>query len=196
MNQNEFINFEEVEKSLRFFPKWASHDPNQVLGLINLMFHVTKENPNISSALEIGSHIGETTNMFLGIPNIKKLYCVDDYTNQDIKMNFIKRMKAYMVSGRLIVINKEINDAYHILQNKKFDLIYIDAPEYLKNKSNLDLWKNLLNPNGFLCGHDYHNFRWKEALLSVDSFFKDNKNSFKELTVFKDTSWCMQRLDQ
>jgi len=194
INDYELINFDEVKDSIRFFPKWASHDPYQILGFINLMLYVNKKNPNISSILELGSHIGETTNMLLGFPNLKNIYCVDDYSVGEIKKKFLKRMFQFIYNKKIFVINKPIKDAFDIFKNKKFDLIYIDSPEYLRDNSNLDLWKDLLNENGFLCGHDYENNVWKETLLSIENFKEKNIKYFKPLKIFEDTSWCFEKM--
>jgi hypothetical protein len=192
----EIINFEEIKESVRFFPKWTSHDTNQVEGLINLIFYMYKKNPNIASLLEVGVNIGEATNIFLGFPFITKMHCIDDFKNKETKRFFLKRIANYFLKKRLLILNRPMNEIYSAVKDKKFDIVYIDIPELLTDASNLDLFKNLVNLNGFLCGHDYNPTEWLSVRKAIDTFIDNNKDSYKDLKYFTDTSWCIQKIKE
>jgi len=127
------------------------------------------KNENIKLGLEIGSHVGQSTNDILKSFKNLTLMCVDywDLEKQrnhhsysvpnikDVYNQFLSNIVHYGVANRVIPINMSSNEASEYL-DMKFDFCYIDANHTEEAVYNdLCNWYPKLNENGFMCGDDW-----------------------------------------
>ena len=126
------------------------------------------KNENIKLGLEIGSHVGQSTNDILKSFKNLTLMCVDywDLEKQrnchsypvpnikDVYNQFLSNIVHYGVANRVIPIHMSSNEASEYL-DMKFDF-YIDA-DHTEEAVYNDLcnWYPKLNENGFMCGDDW-----------------------------------------
>jgi predicted O-methyltransferase YrrM len=151
-------------------------------------FSDTKE----MTMIEIGSYAGESTEIFA--KNFKQVIAIDpfenDYDSNDVTCNYMDLTDVYykFISvienyENVIHIRKTSDDAIEDLKNTKVDLVYIDGLHtYEQVKKDIENYKNLLEEDGFICGHDYHEV-WEGVVKAIDESLgkPDNK--------FSDTSW-------
>ena len=175
--------------SVRFFPWWDQMEVRQVVGLIQMINEIVKLDPTVSNLVEIGTHIGEATTIFLGFSNFKKIYCVDPFIiSPYFEELFNKRLSKYF-GVRCFPIRKTSED-YVKDFNEPLDMVYIDGDHsYESVQRDLKLWYNKLRANGFLCGHDYSDLE-PESKLAIDEFISANE---LKLRLFEDWSWYVQK---
>jgi len=169
--------------SVRFFPKWDINDPRQVTGLIQLCLDLVKLGTDLEG-VEIGSLYGESTNIFLSFPHIKKLTCVD----LTIQSRFTKRLANWIADKRVHPLEMGSATAADLFEDSSLDFVYIDADHsYAAVKSDLEAWYPKLKPNGILSGHDYGSAFKDDVIKAVDEFLKLHNLQLKQ---YPDSSWA------
>jgi hypothetical protein len=164
-------------------------------GLRELISYIKKfKNTKEMRMIEIGSYAGESTKIFA--EEFKEVVSIDpfinDYDENDITCQYMDLTKVYdtfmqSISGyeNIKHIRKTSDDAYFDLKNEKFDFIYIDGMHtYDQVSKDIDNYKNLINYDGFLGGHDYHPV-WQGVVDAI------NENVGTPDATFSDTSWIV-----
>ena len=167
--------------------------PNAKKGLFDLIQFMDEKTPVKSlEIVEIGCYVGDATAIFAGY--FKHIYAVDPWENgydptdaasyqhpmAIIEKQFDEMARNYNNISKLKMPSDEaVKHFPHI------DAIYIDGVHtYDGCKKDLNLWRNLVKPGGFICGHDYQS-RFPGVMKAVDEFGKPDK-------LFSDTSWAFQ----
>jgi hypothetical protein len=173
-----------VDKSVRFFPWWNRFDSSHIIGLINMMNHILEYN-KISNIVEIGSHLGESSSIFLGFPQIKTIYCIDTWDNYQYENIFNERLRNHL-DNRCIKLKSTSELASKSFENNSLDMVYIDGDHnYECVKKDIDIWYQKVKSGGILSGHDYHE-SWPGCKLAIDEFIANNHYI---VTTFIDCSW-------
>jgi len=150
--------------------------------------------PRESIILEIGSYVGDSTEIFA--KNYDKVIAVDPWVNgyddrdaasyqhdmKTVESQFDDLMKKY----DNIVKHKMTSSEYRDICFHRFDMIYIDGLHTYKGvKSDFTLWHDMIkHTGGWICGHDYQD-RFPGTIKAIDEFRKPDK-------IFGDTSWCIK----
>lgn len=162
---------------------------NDLINYINEFKDTTK-----LTMIEIGSYKGESTEIFL--KRFKHVISIDPYINDydindpacfsnykkisEIYFEFFENVSKY---GNLKHIKKTSDDAFLSLNNIKVDFVYIDGLHtYEQVKKDINNYKNIINFEGFIGGHDYHN-NWKPVIKAIHEELGEPDK------IFKDTSW-------
>jgi hypothetical protein len=139
--------------------------------------------------LEIGSYVGESTVMFA--ENFKQVISIDPFVDNydptdlscayapfnEVYEKFLKTTLPYIKS-----IRETSKNAYTILKDFKFDIIYIDGIHTLEGVwFDIEHYRNLVKSNGYLSGHDYG---WGNIRHSIGQLLDDKVDA-----TFKDGSW-------
>lgn len=176
-----------ANKSVRFFPWWNRYESSHLIGLIQMINDIFDIHPNISRMVEIGSHLGESTSIFLGFKKIQQIYCVDIWKNKHNENIFDQRLKNY-IGNRCIKMKCSSKLACDKFDDNSIDMVYIDGNhQYKYVKDDLILWYNKLKPGGILSGHDYDE-SWKGCKRAIDDFILNNNYTIKS---FIDCSWYL-----
>lgn len=177
--------------SERFFPWWREHEVDQVIGLLHMISEIIRIEPKIFTMVEIGSHIGEGTSIFLGFLSIEKIYCVDTW-HMDTNFEEIFKMRLSRYFGhRCFPVKKSSEEFAHEFTDI-LDLVYIDGDHrYEFVKKDLTTWYEKLRVGGFLCGHDYSLHPFPEVKRAIDEFV--SKYNLK-ITTFVDASWYIRKI--
>jgi predicted O-methyltransferase YrrM len=159
-------------------------------GLDDLIAWINKFRPTSEMRmLEIGSYIGESTLQFA--KHFKQVVSIDpyleNYDDNDLACNAWPLQWAYhrfientMYIPNIKSIRMTSDDALEVLNRYRWDFIYIDALHtYEGVKNDIQNYKGLLVPGGFLAGHDYG---WEGVKQAVDENIRVHE-------TFKDTSW-------
>lgn len=162
-------------------------------GLLDLINHIKSyQDTKQLSMIEIGSYAGESTILFSKY--FKSVISIDpfinDYDPNDITCSYMKLEDVYYKFKDVISnydninhIKKTSDDAFIDLINEKFDFVYIDGLHtYEQVKKDINNYKQLINPNGFIGGHDYHE-NWVGVKDAIDEIL--GQPDLK----FQDTSW-------
>ena len=173
--------------SVRFFPWWHPLDCYQLMGLIGMINSIIKKKPQISILVEIGSHLGESSTIFLAYEQIEKMYCVDPWNQNPIyEQTFDTRLKPFIESKKCIKLKQFSEEASEKFSNNSIDMVYIDGNhDYEDVKLDIDTWYPKIINGGIPSGHDYTNDH-PGTKLAIDEFI--NKKQLK-LSIFSDTSW-------
>lgn len=134
--------------------------------------------------LEIGVAFGGHAEHILK-NTIANVTCIDQYkpyfgswdgiqTEQDFN-ELYEFAKARLEGERCELIRASSVDAYELLKNKKFDLVFIDAQhDYDWVKKEISLYLPLINKGGTLSGHDYNRQGFAGVCDAVDEFVSGN----------------------
>lgn len=146
--------------------------------------------------VEIGCYVGDSTEIFAK-NGFKKIHCIDPWKNgYDDKdaasfqhdMKIIENQFNRLVEKYLNIAKYKMksDDALPLFKNKSLFLIYIDGLHtYDGVKNDMNKWIYKLQPNGFLCGHDYQG-KFPGVIQAVNEQLGD-----PDMT-FRDTSWTKQ----
>jgi predicted O-methyltransferase YrrM len=121
-----------------------------------------------STVVEIGSYAGESTIMFA--QRVKSVIAIDPFVNDydlndgtcfaadlptTVYQRFLENISPY---NNITHIQKTSDDAVADLAGQQFDVVYIDGVHtYEQVKKDIENYRGLVKPGGFLCGHDYGN---------------------------------------
>lgn len=164
-------------------------------GLISLIEHINSINPTKElSMVEIGAYAGESTTLFA--KHFKHVITIDPFINDydpnditcqhmDLELVYEKFKENIKPFENISHIRDTSDDGiFHIL--KKVDFVYIDGLHtYEQVKKDIDSYKPLINKNGFIGGHDYHQV-WQGVVNAV------NEKLGEPDMIFIDTSWIKQ----
>ena len=94
--------------------------------------------------------------------------------NQDARFNLVKeKLKNNISKNQVEILKMTSQDALEILDNIRFDFIYIDGNhQYKFVKFDIENYFKLLNSSGYLIGDDYRIESVKDA---VNDFRANNK---------------------
>lgn len=173
--------------SVRFFPWWDPLNCYQITGLIGMINSIIKIKPHISTLVEIGSHLGESTTIFLGYDQIEKMYCIDPWNQNPIyEKTFDSRLQPFIESKKCIKLKEFSKEASKKFLDNSIDMVYIDGNhEYEYVKSDIETWYPKITNQGIISGHDYIDAH-PGTKLAIDEFIAKEK---LKLLVFPDSSW-------
>jgi predicted O-methyltransferase YrrM len=160
-----------------------------IRGLNNMCLNIK----NISKMVEVGSYIGESTEVFAQNFSNSIIYCVDPwqsgydtYDNASIDMDgvedeFDKKMKKY---NNIFKIKKTSIEASYDFENNSLDFVYIDANHtYQSVATDIEIWLPKIKKEGYIGFHDYDNLDVKRAinerLGEAEYCFEDQSVFFK-----------------
>jgi len=178
-----------VNNSVRFFPFWNQIDPNQVIGLLEMVNHIHTNNPNAKHWLELGSNIGESSTIFLGFPFVEKLECIEQAPGN---VQLLKtKYSEYVQSNRCSIHHGFSYALVNKFDNESLDVDYIDADHnYDSVVRDIQDYLPKIRLGGFICGHDYDRIAWPGVVKAVDECAHRLN---KQLAIFKDTSWLLNK---
>lgn len=163
-----------------------------VEGLVDLCFDIRHDFQNRSiEFVEIGSYIGESTQIFLNHLDIDKMYCIDKWSITD-KYGLKEISEAESIFNLLHGSNEKVcihkrDSRDSLLKSINPDVVYIDASHRYEDVSkDIDFWLPLIKKGGVICGHDYCN-RSPGVIKAVDERFEYVKR-------YKDDSWAVFNL--
>lgn len=168
-------------------------DQEYTEGLEDLIRYVNRySNTKEMNMIEIGSYAGESTKIFA--KNFKSVTAIDpfinDYDPNDVTCSFMELEKVYHTFKKVVDGHDNIkhirmtsDDAVNLLNDSKFDFIYIDGLHtYEQIKKDITNYLPLLKPNCLIAGHDYHK-NHMGVVKGVEELLG------KPDLVFSDTSW-------
>jgi len=165
---------------------------NHFFGFAFLLNYVCDNLPDHGKALEIGSYMGESTQIIASSGIFSEIHSVDPFKgteefNKEFGYTWSKVKSEYNKNTRYF------NNIYHHqgysydevpkFPNGEFDFIYIDAShKYEDVKQDIELCLPKLKYKGIIAGHDYS---WSDVKKAVDEKFNP-----EEVLVFLDSSWA------
>lgn len=165
-------------------------------GLEDLIDYVNAITPvSQMKILEIGSYIGESTLQFARrfgmVVSIDPF--LDDYDVTDpachcwpFSMVYDEFLKNTMIYSNIKSIRLKSTEAVNVLKHQQWDMVYIDGCHtYEAVKEDIENYRPLIKPGGFIAGHDY----FECGTFGVKTAVDDN---FKPDMVFNDTSWVVR----
>jgi predicted O-methyltransferase YrrM len=176
---------------------YTMREQNGAEGLIDMINWINTIRPTSEMRIiEIGSYVGESTMLFAD--RFKEVVSVDPYIN-DYDLNddachhasFDKVYKQFIRNTLSIPNIKSIKEtsqnAFSILKDQQWDMVYIDGLHTLEGVSyDIEHYKTLIKPGGFICGHDYG---WGSVRSAIGLLLDDKVDA-----TFKDHSWAKQIL--
>jgi predicted O-methyltransferase YrrM len=169
--------------------------PLHTEGLVDMIDWINTIRPTSEMRIiEIGSYIGESTMIFAD--RFKEVISVDPYINDydlaDDACHHAPFDKVYeqFIRNTLSVPNiKSIKEtsqnAFSILKDQQWDMVYIDGLHTFEGVSyDIEHYKTLIKPGGFICGHDYG---WGNVRHAIGQLLHDKVDA-----TFKDGSWAKQ----
>lgn len=98
-------------------------------------------------------------------------YVIEDYT--EVYSQFITNNLELILSGKIVPINLNSELAYKLLSDIKFDMIFIDgAHDYTSVNKDISMWKNCLDFDGLISGHDILHEPVKQAVTEHFGSYK------------------------
>jgi predicted O-methyltransferase YrrM len=150
-----------------------------------------------STVVEIGSYAGESTVMFA--EKVKHVISIDPFMNDydindgschaadlttTVYQKFLENITPYQ---NITHIRKTSDDAFVDIK-EQVDIVYIDGIHtYEQVKKDIENYRGLIKPGGFLCGHDYSNFGHVAGVYKAV-----NELLGKPDVIFKDLSWLIK----
>lgn len=173
--------------SVRFFPHWNPGDAYQVIGLLQMTNEIFRRNPRASRWVEIGSLYGESATLFLGFPQVKKLYCVERSRPHVAALG--GKFAKEIASGRCELIPAFSTSFAAVLEHESVDVVYVDGNhEYESVSKDLECFWPKITAGGFLCGHDLHD--GFPGVARAVSELCDSRG-VSVLETFPDSSWLV-----
>lgn len=148
-------------------------------GFIDFLNDLSKyKNLNI---LEVGSFIGEGTDLFLKKCDVCNIYCVDIFGNGYTNCIYEKIFDYF--HGNNSKVHKIIGKIDKFLEKNisNIDIVYLDSDHSYKNvKNEFSIVMNYIKPKIAISGHDYYMCGVRE---NIKYFLNDN------IRKYKDCSW-------
>lgn len=196
------INKERLQE-LKLVPRWPltaeqmasleEYHPQQELntvgGLIDLVEDVAGQIA-IENAAEVGCFRGVSTEVLAMY--CQNLYAIDPWLDsEDIHNEFCDRMEPY---ENVFTIRLSSPAVCEMFQFGQFDFVYLDGMHtYNEVVADIKAWKPLVRSGGFLCGHDYVDYKdsWAAQWIQVCAAVNDTIG--KPHKVFADSSWLWRK---
>lgn len=171
-------------------------------GLNNLVSYIGQQCDTTKFTLvEIGSYSGQSTvffaKYFQNVISIDPF--INDYDKNDPTCNFMKLENVYDVfkknisSYKNIIHIRDISDnainqlEQYLVNMPPVLVVYIDGLHtYDQVTKDIINYYPIIKPNGYLCGHDYHEQAWQQVYNAVNNF------KIPDIT-FSDTSWLINK---
>lgn len=173
---------------------YVMREPLQAEGLIDMINWINDIKPvSEMDIIEIGSYIGESTMIFAN--RFKRVISIDPYINgydpndkACYHASFDRVYKEFIKNTLSIPNIKSIKEtsetAFSFLKESQWDIVYIDGLHTHESvSSDIENYKTIIKPGGFICGHDYG---WETVRSAVEQSLN------KIDAVFKDGSWIKQ----
>ena len=166
--------------------------PKMVAGLVNLCADIrTHFKGRPITIVEVGSYIGESTQIFRNHLQIENLHCIDKWDVTD-KYDASEISQAETIFNLLHANNPKIkihktHSRDEALKTLFPDVVYIDASHrYEDVAADIDFWLPLVKKGGIICGHDYSH-KFQGVVKAVDERFSIKK-------IYCDTSWAVSSI--
>lgn len=116
-----------------------------------------------TSYAEIGVWKGDTTKYLLkNCKGLEKVYCVDDYkdNNKSFNLREIEKSKqiakSLLNSPKVVFFYKSSEEASKEIKDETLDIVFIDGDHTYEGCSNdIMCWYPKIKKGGIICGHDY-----------------------------------------
>jgi hypothetical protein len=160
-------------------------------GLQDLCNYVKRIDPSIMKVVEIGSYVGDSTEVFA--KNFEKVIAIDPWENgydpndassykypmEVVESQFDDLCKKYPNIYKMKMTSEE---ASRMFQGNSLMFVYIDALHtYEGVKKDISIWWPKLKAHGFLALHDYNNGKHHPGVKKAfDEVFKFPDNTFKD----------------
>ncbi len=131
--------------------------------------HLLEVLPKGGIVAEIGVNQGEFSQSILTLNRPKKLHLIDVWGSARYHSGLYDNVKAKFAT-QLSEGTVEINKGYSTevlptFPDNYFDWVYIDsAHDYQTTADELSILKTKMKKGGFICGHDYVNSCWRNAV--------------------------------
>jgi len=154
-----------------------------LVGLWRLMEKV--DIPQDSIIVEIGTMLGDSAMvMSLAKPTFRIL-TVDPGPNEEVQAECAKRLSHCPNVKRLTMTSREAAELAK-LAVWRIGLVYLDGDHTEEGvAADIELWKPLVLPGGYICGHDYGEPAWEGVKRAVDLHFGSPD------WTFADKSWMV-----
>jgi len=172
--------------------KFAKIGLNDMLDYIEDTGLVLKD----ETVVEIGSYVGDSTEIFakrfcevISIDPFVNGYDDKDPASYQYPMGVVEKQFDILCKKHINIIKKKMTskEAVNYFNDIDFkvNIIYIDGIHaYEGVKNDIKMWLPLLNPSGWLTGHDYQG-KFPGTIKAVDEFKKPDM-------TFRDTSWVIR----
>lgn len=164
-------------------------NPIMVSGLVDLcddLKEVFKERELV--VVEVGSYIGESTQILLNHLPIKEIHCVDKWgvTDKYDEHEISRAEQVFLLmhgkNEKVRIYKTDSRDEK--LRSIRPDVVYIDASHrYEDVAADIDFWRKIVKRGGVICGHDYAP-KFSGVVRAVDERFSNVK-------IYADTSWSV-----
>lgn len=134
--------------------------------------------------VELGAYSGEGTETF--VEKCRKLYAVDAWTDPEIESAFDTRADEH--SERITKLKMSAAEAAGVIAGP-LDFVYIDGiTTGVELRSAVELFKDKVKPDGFMCGHDTYTPDILEMLRQIFGRIDGVK-----LQTFCDGTWLFHK---
>lgn len=158
---------------------------NTVGGLVAMLWDIKKD-ISIRTAAEVGCFKGVSTEVLAMYCD--HLYAIDPWADdEDIYNEFRLRMAGY---PNVTVLRETSPQVCEHFDFGLFDLVYLDGMHtYKEVVDDIEAWLPLVRRGGFLCGHDYVDYKdsWAAQWIQVYAAVNDILGSPHK--VYADSSW-------
>jgi cephalosporin hydroxylase len=109
-------------------------------------------------------------------------------TNKFFYDKRVKEFNSLYNTDKITLIENTSENIANIIPDNSIDLVYIDADHsYDGIKNDIKLWLPKIKNNGYISGHDYHNYNtYFGVIKAVDEIFG------RPDEIFVDSSWVVQ----
>ena len=158
--------------------------------MYNGLLSLIKAIPNTKEKIlvEIGTWLGESAIIFSKY--FKTVITIDYFENigndtKEIEDTCKENIREF---SNITLLKKESTEASSLFNTESIDILYLDGDHSEKGiLGDFYFWYPKVKKDGFICGHDYNNFYYKEVY--------DNVNLLGKPEIFEDTSWLFKKED-
>jgi hypothetical protein len=118
---------------------------------------------------EIGVNQGDYSSKILDLTSPRKLHLIDEWGTESYHDGLASAVKKKfaneIVSGQVEINRGYSTEVLPRFADSSFDWVYIDsAHTYEVTRDELAILNTKVKDNGFICGHDYINSCWRNAV--------------------------------
>lgn len=167
-------------KSVRFFPHWDTSDPEQVVGFLQLVNHVTARLGYGLHWVEVGGYYGESATLVAGFPQVERLDVIE---SNDTHVQALQ--KRFAKCNRVTIQHARSMEAAAAYKPRSLNVVYIDATHSKEAvAADIEAWFPKIRIGGFICGHDYH--------AGFPGVMEAVGDRFVGVQTFCDSSWMVE----